>query len=254
MKAVIISIASLFLLSACVEDDDSTTVYDIECQGEDNGWHTTTSEITAADDSTYQFDGKWHCYNDVLWYSEAEDEVNLFGYFIVTKTDSANETSKFRYSFIQLDQAQNLIIQQDGTNDDNNQYVASFDATFKFTTSAGILPQVFTMEPYNTDSYSIEYNDISENIASLGKTIFKEVNDDLYLTGTTQCDGTNNQNWACENWNTTRYNDQTEEEVSYGDDTEKTASLTPDVSKLLNNPLETRDELIRLVDELFATE
>jgi len=254
MKAVIISFASLFLLSACVDDDDNAkAVYDIECQGQENGWHTATSEITAAD-SSYQFDGKWHCNDEVLWYSEAENEVNLFGDFIVTKTDSDNETSKFRYSFIQRDKAQNLIIQQDGTNDNNNQYVASLDATFKFTTSAGILAQVFTMAPYNSDSYSIEYNDISENIASLSKTIFKEVNDNLYLTGTTQCEGTNNQNWTCENWDTTRYNDQTEEEVTYGDDTAKNISLTPDVSKLLNNSLETREELIRLVDELFTAE
>ena len=81
MKAVIIPIASLFLLSGCVEDDN-TLVYDIECQGKSDGWHTTSNTISAADKSSYQFEGLWYCRDQVLWYSQEAGKVNLFGDFL----------------------------------------------------------------------------------------------------------------------------------------------------------------------------
>ncbi|GLS91199.1 hypothetical protein GCM10007916_22680 [Psychromonas marina] len=252
MKAVIISIASLFLLSACVDDDDETkAVYDIECQGQENGWHEFTDTVTDSNGNYYKLEGEWHCKNEIIWYSEAQDEVNLFGRVYVDKIDTDGETTQYDYHFIQLDQAQNLVIQQNARDEDNNYYIESYDLTLKFATTDGLLPQLFTMTPFSSNTYSLEFNYNQNDIDTLSWTRFKNIDDNLYKYGTSACEATNNQDWDCENWDSYYYYDQIHEKNIYSQDTQKSKSLTPDKNKLLNNPLETRDELIRLTEKLF---
>jgi len=269
MKPIIISIASLLILSACVDDEETETTYDIECQDRSDGWQTTTDSITDIEGTVYTFDGQWHCKNQKLWYSVEEDEENLFGRFYVDKTDSEGQVTSYDYYFIQIDYAQNLVIQQDGRNENNNQYVESQWLTFNFLTDDGILPQLLTTVPYsgtnidssndcdsttndssNCMSYAIEYNENSELITNLTTTKFKELGNDTYKFGTSACTGSNNQDWDCQHSDTTYYNDQTIESTSSGNNTIKSISLTPDVANLAD-PLTARGELLRLSETLF---
>lgn len=272
MKPVIISIVSLFLLSACTDEQDTEITYDIECQGKSDGWQPATNTITDIEGNIYQFDGEWHCKNQKLWYSEVEGEVNLFGRFYVDKIALDSQTTRYDYNFIQIDYAQNLVIQQNVSNEsyNHNQYVESQWLTFNFLTDDGILPQLLTTAPYsgtninssndcdsitnsssNCMSFAIDYNLNSEVIANMSTTQFKDLSNDIYRFGNSACSGSNNQDWDCEHSDTSYYNDQSIEDSSYGDNTIKSQSLTPSVDKLFNNPLETRDELIRLSEVLF---
>jgi len=250
MKKVAISLLSLFLLNACDSEQSTATSYDVECLGKDNGWHENKQIINDTQENSYSFDGQWHCQNEKLWYASATDKLNLFGQFYVTKTDSADITTKYRYDFIQINKAQNLVIQLDGTNKDHNREVQSFDMTFEFLTTNGVLAQLFKMDPYSSNAYFMEYSANSGNIKLLQKTIFKGHSDSLYQRGTSECSSTNNQEWHCNHWDSYYDNDQNEESRIAGESTSKDQSLTPDLT-LLINPLKIRDELSRLSDNLF---
>lgn len=269
MKPIIISIVSLVLLSACVDDEETDTSFDIECLDKSDGWHAVSDSIIDLEGNIYEFDGQWHCKNQKLWYSVAENEENLFGRFYVDKIDSDGQVVSYDYHFIQIDYAQNLVVQQDGRNENNNQYVESQWLTFNFLTDDGILPQLLLTAPYsgtnvtttnncesitnsgsNCTSYSIEYNEYNEIITNLRTTKFKDLTSDIYRFGTSACTGSNNQDWDCEHTDTSYANDQTVESTSASDDTTKSQTLTPNVTNL-ENPLEARDELIRLSETLF---
>lgn len=178
-------------------------------------------------------------------------ELNLFGRFYVTATDKAGDTLKYQYHFIQRDKVQNLIMQQDGTNQNNNHQVESHDLAFAFLTDEGILPQLTKTTPFNSNGYAIEYNDNSLAIAQLSKTIFKNENEQLYQFATSLCEASSNIYWKCNHWDSYLDTNRNEENRIDGNETEKVQLLTPDGDKLLNNPLQTRAELVRLSDRLF---
>jgi hypothetical protein len=149
MKRIAFSLLSLLLLSACESDSDEQveTSYDIECQGQADGWHDKTQTLDDNLGASYLFEGQWHCKNEKLWFSTRIAELNLFGKFTVTKTDTNNIQSKSQYHFIQLDKAQDLVIQQEATNIQNNNLVESAYLTLSFLTAQGVLPQLFTTTP-----------------------------------------------------------------------------------------------------------
>ncbi|PKG37267.1 hypothetical protein [Psychromonas sp. Urea-02u-13] len=251
MKRIALSLIPLFLLSACGTEEETKTTYDIECQGQADGWHKKTQKLSDNQGASYLFEGQWHCKNEKLWYSTKLDEVNLFGKFYVTKTDTNADESKSQYHFIQLDKAQDLVIQQEATNLQNNNLVKSDYLTLSFLTDGGVLPQLFTTTPYSGKSYTIEYNVNNVEVAQLGTMLFKGKEDNLYQYENINCDATNNQNWSCEGWDSYYQVDKTEDNMGPITDSTKTQTLTPRVDKLFNNPLTTRKELIRLNSILF---
>lgn len=251
MKKSVTTLISICFLFACESEESTDTTYDIECQGQADGWHQASQTINDAQAGSYSFNGEWHCKNEKLWYSIVASEFNLFGRFNVTKTDAQDRQSNYQYHFIQGNKAQDLIVQQEGLNEENNNYVESHHLTLSFLTNTGVLAQLVEMPAYSGSSYTIEYNDNSLEIAALSKTIFRNQNDGLYQYGTSSCAASNNFYWSCRHWDSYRDYEQNEENKIDGENTEKLQYLTPNVAQLLNNPLATRSELIRLSDKLF---
>lgn len=267
MKPVIFSLSALFLMTGC--DAITSTSYDIECQNQEDGWHFASDSITDAQGTLLEFEGEWHCVNEKLFYSEDEGEENLFGRFAVNSTDSDGNSESFDYSFIQIDYAQNLVIAADGRNDEGNQYVESHWLTFDFLTNDGILTQLSSTIPYtgsnvdtdnncdsdtngasNCTSFAIEYNEFSGDIAQLGTKKFDSVDNGSYQFDNASCTSENNQDWACEQYDSFYDDEKTLLDTGTVEETSKDISLTPDTDNL-SDPLLVRDELISLTDTLF---